>query len=402
MCENLLDATMKGFSVGEILWVRDGARIVPSAVKPRDQRRFLFDEQGDLRLKTLSSLMPGEELPSRKFIVHRFESKDDNPYGLGMGTRLFWPVWFKRQNIKFWLTFADRCGSPTVVGTYPAGTSLPDQAKLKAACMAISHEAGVTLPEGLAIKYLEAQIHGSINTYERLCDYMDGEISKAVLGETGTTDQQGSGGSRARDEVGDKIRLEITKADADMLCQTLNSTLITWTTEFNFPGLVPPQVWRIFGDDEDLKDRADRDKTLKETGVRFTKQYFIKAYSFEEDDIEVVDSPAPVPAPGMTGPAFAEGAALADPVMLEQAGDAIARGYQALLGRRVEDLLALLEETRDLETFRARLADLLAAPPSPAMVESLARAGFAARLQGRLTAEQMQGRLQRMKERRGE
>lgn len=33
-------------------------------------------------------------------------------------------------------------------------------------------------------------------------------------------------------------------------------------------------------------DRAQRDEALNRAGVRFTKEYFIRTYHFEEDDIE--------------------------------------------------------------------------------------------------------------------
>ena len=133
VCLNLLDAILKGFAVGEVIWEASGSQLVASKIKIRDQRRFGFDDQYLPRLKVPENIIPGIPLPERKFIVHSFGSKDGNPYGLGLGTRLFWPAFFKRKGITFWLTFLDKFASPTPVGKYPNGTSQSDKDSLLAA-----------------------------------------------------------------------------------------------------------------------------------------------------------------------------------------------------------------------------------------------------------------------------
>jgi phage gp29-like protein len=112
-------ATLKGFTPTESVWGRDGNRIIPVDLVTHDQRRFVFDENWRPRLLTWTSMRDGMELPDRKFIVHRFGVKGNNPYGLGLGTRLFWPVLFKREGIAFWLHFLEKFASPTVVGSTP-------------------------------------------------------------------------------------------------------------------------------------------------------------------------------------------------------------------------------------------------------------------------------------------
>ena len=112
ICEDLLDATLKGISVSEIVWARDDNRIVPQRIVSHDQRRFVFDLEWKPRLLTLTNMMDGEELPPRKFISHRHGVKGNNPYGLGLGTRLFWPVLFKREGVAFWMKFLDKFAGP--------------------------------------------------------------------------------------------------------------------------------------------------------------------------------------------------------------------------------------------------------------------------------------------------
>ena len=191
VCLNLLDALLKGFAVGEIMWAEDGAELVATEVRPRDQRRFGFGDDYQIRLKTPDNFLPGEAVPDKKLIVHSFGAKDGNPYGLGMGSRLFWPVFFKRKGITFWLTFLDKFGNPTAVGKYPPGASLPDQKKLLDALGALSQDAGITIPDGMLIDLLEASRSGTAG-YEQLCRYMDEEVTIAVLGEAASV--KGGGG----------------------------------------------------------------------------------------------------------------------------------------------------------------------------------------------------------------
>lgn len=278
ICMDLLDATLKGYAVAEPIWEISAGEVRPGRILARQQRRFVFDADARLRLLTLTEQVHGEPVPERKFIVHRFGDKDGNPYGLGLGTRLFWPVFFKRQGIQFWLTFIDKFASPTAIGKYPAGSGPEVRNKLLGALQAIAREACVTVPIGMEVSLLEAQRSGATQTYEGLCRYMDEEISKAVLGEIHTTGGGASGLGSGRDETANSVRLELTKADADLLAGTLNETLIRWICAFNCPGANPPRLWWDVSEPEDLKARAERDKTLTDMGLEPDDDYIAETY----------------------------------------------------------------------------------------------------------------------------
>lgn len=389
---NLLDAILKGYAVGEIMWAVKGSEIVAKEVIARDQRRFVFNDKRELRMLTLENILDGEALPERKFIAHSFGGKDGTPYGLGLGSRLFWLVYFKRRDITFWLTFADKFGSPTAIGKYPPGTPPPEQTKLLAALSAIAQDTGVIIPEGMLIELLEAQRSGSTDAYERLARYMDEQMSECVLGETMTTSSKGAGlGSGGVANVHNEVRLELVRADADLLSGALNGTLLTWITELNVPGATPPTVWRDVSEPADLAAQATRDKLIYDMGFDPSLKYINDTYGGEW-----TKSAAPRPAatpllPGSLPAAFAEGAAAAaaateDQLTLSAGAAALAADWEKVIGPRVDELVAMFEETGDLATFRERLAEILKADPPPALVESLERAGFTAQLLGRTSA----------------
>lgn len=290
VCYNLLKAELYGFQPGEIIYGTNGSEIYPKQIKDKSPGRFVYLAGGKgyrFRLLTPESPWNGIKLPPKKFIIHTFHPEDDNPYGWGMGGRLFYPVLFKRKLAEFALIYADKFGSPTGKGTYPEGREdLKDI--LIEAMNNMAQESGIALPEGCNFEWL-AIAQGGGDVYTNLMDYFDREISKAVLGETGSTDQQGSGGSRARDQVGNEVRIEITKQSADFLSATLNNTLIKWLTWYNFGDQAqPPTVWRKFPEleqKEDLNGRSQRDSTISTMmELKPTREYVERTYSIELEE----------------------------------------------------------------------------------------------------------------------
>lgn len=413
VCKRLLEATLKGYAVSEVLWEERDGYWLPKRIVARAPQRFVFNVDEELRLLTREAAIDGEELPARKFIVHRNGADDDNPYGLGIGSMLFWPVFFKRQDITFWLTFADKFGSPTALGKYPSGAGLPEQTKLLDALRNISQDAGVIVPEGMMIELIEASRSGSADTYEKLARYMDEQISKAVLGETMSTSAASAGLGSNQADVHNDVRLELAKDDADELDETLNETIVRWIVEYNLAGAGLPKIERDFAEPEDLVQRASRDKTLTEMGYEPSEDYIIDTYG------EGWTKKAPIAPPGLPAmpgarprlpapqgstsgntaanpeddpeAAFAEGATLrqargfnaAQKQALVDGADALAGQWKDVMGRRVEDLLSVLDETGDLAQFRERMGELVEAQPDAKAVETIARATFAARVMGR-------------------
>jgi hypothetical protein len=137
----LLKGVLYGYYCSEIMWSFDedeGAIVIDKFIG-KHARRFCFTPDRELRLLTINNMYEGEQLPGKKFICFTF-GDTDNPYGQGLGQSIWWPVWFKKNGIKFWLTFLDKFGMPTGVGKYPAGTGDDDQSKLLAAINLIHSE----------------------------------------------------------------------------------------------------------------------------------------------------------------------------------------------------------------------------------------------------------------------
>ncbi len=242
ICRDLLDATLYGFAVSEVVWARVGNSIRPERVLAHDQRRFVFDGDWRVRLLTRDQPSKGVELPDRKIIVHRFGVKGNNPYGLGLGSKLFWPVLFKREGVAFWLTFLERFASPIPVGKYAMGTLPVDQDRLLGALQDMVQSGAIVVPIGTELSFLEATRAGQ-GGYEKWCEYWDTQMSLCVFGSTLATDVQGQG-SRAASETHKEAEEQIIDSDADLLSDTLRDTLFRWILDYNLPGANPPALRR--------------------------------------------------------------------------------------------------------------------------------------------------------------
>lgn len=262
---DLMEAVVCGYKPSEVMWDASEGDVWIRDFRGRRASRFIFDLDSNLRLLTLQNSFDGEPVPDRKFITWTFGGGEYNPYGRGLGYQLYWPVWFKKNGIKFWVVFAEKFGSPTAVGKYPAGTGAAEKETLMDALGAIQQQTGIRIPDTMAIELLEAKRAGEA-TYEQLCDYMDRAIAKVLVGQTLTSESGDKGsGSYALGNVHNEVRHDILKADGDSLCECLNNTVVRWLVDFNFTigdwrGY--PKVWRRTEPEEDLNARAERDKIL--------------------------------------------------------------------------------------------------------------------------------------------
>ena len=271
--DKMLYAVFYGYSVGELLW---GVPEFDFAnIHIRHARRFRYDDEGRLRLLTRANIV-GEIMPERKFwVVTSGASDDDEPYGRGLAEWLYWPTLFKRNGMRFWNNFLDKFGSPTALGKYRPGTAASEIDNLLAAMQAIATDAGIAIPEGMAIELLQVAKSG-VADYEMLCRYMDEAIAKIVLSQTMTT-QDGSSNSQAQVHAG--VKLEVVKSDADLLSDSFNAGPARWFTDWRYgTDVASPRVMRDVEEEIDTRNQAETDKIHLENGWERTDESFRDTY----------------------------------------------------------------------------------------------------------------------------
>lgn len=395
--KKMLYGVFYGYAVAEALYTVEDGKVVldmsRGGIKVRDRRRFGFAPDMSLRLRTSSNPL-GEALPERKFWHFATGSDhDDEPYGLGLAHWLYWPVFFKRSGVKFWLVFLEKFGSPTAVGKYQQGTSTDDQNKLLDSLQAIQTDSAITIPDGMAVELLEATRGGTAD-YTALYDRMDAAIARATLGQTAST--QGTPGKLGNDDLQSDVRDDIVKADADIVCKSFSASVVKWLVEWNFPGAKIPEVWRKCEESEDQNKTAERDERICKMGFKPTLKYIQEVYGGEwvESAPALGSGARPAPASGEGTEQFAEGDDIqfADQLALDTAIDAIAPGV--LQGQSVAALkpvLNMIAANVDYAEVHTALTEIFPQMSNQQLEETLARAMFVAEVWGRLSVQDEQG-----------
>jgi len=383
--EKMLYGVFYGYAVGEAMWGLDGSRVVLRDVKVRDRRRFGYDGLNQLRMRTMQK-PDGELLPPKKFWhFSTGADHDDAPYGLGLAHWLYWPVWLKRNGIRFWAVFLEKFGTPTAAGTFPPGTSLPDQNKLLSSLHAIQRDSAIIFPEGMTAELIEATRSGTAD-HARFVELMNEAISIVTIGQTATT--QGTPGRLGNDQAQAEVRADIAKADADVVCMSFNATIARWLTDWNFPGAAYPKVWRVMDDPEDANQAAERDERLAKIGYKPTLERVIEVYGEGYEPAAPVDGAALtpggfIPKPQSTRPVeFAAASTPESPKVEELLTDALDKQAGPDMAAWLETIRAMLDSSHELEEFRAKLLTAYPDIDRAGMVTAMAEAFAAGHLWG--------------------
>lgn len=297
LISEILDAFLWGYQPLEIMWEERQGLILPAKVIGKPPHWFVFDASNNLRFRALDSVN-GELLPERKFLLAQHHATYTNPYGEKILPKCFWPVTFKKGGWRWWVTAAEKFGTPFILGKVPRGTDEAEQDKFLEKLDQLVQDAVAILPNDSQVEILDGnsgKTSSSTSPHKDLIDQCNAEIALAIVGQT-LSSEVGSTGSYAASKTHNEVREEIIAGDKRMVERVIQQ-LVTWTYELNWQGL-PPQFGLYMPDDVD-KALAERDKILTETGIKFTKDYYIKAYGFSEGDFEIAAAAAG------SGPEFA-------------------------------------------------------------------------------------------------
>lgn len=428
---DLLDAIGKGFSRTEIIWDMTATSWTPARLEWRDPRWFTFDPI-DGRTPLLvdggeSGNVYGEPLPAFKYICHDHKAKSGLPIRGGLARAAAWGYLFKNYALKDWVAFAEIFGLPIRVGKYGAGETEENIRRLMQAVTDIGSDAAAVIPQSMMIEFVTAGgATGSVDLYERICDYLDKQTSKGTLGQTATTDAApGAGLSGSGSQHGD-VRDDIKRSDAKQLAATLNRDLITPYVRLNRgQDVKPPKL--VIGQAQAWDPRVMMPalKTFVSMGGRVGMSAIRDKLGIEDPaDDEALLTPENMPAPATgidpttgapTAPITGGGAvmprknpptgstpllepfsgaspveattaaattAAAGPDAIDDLAETSLGGWRALITPVADPIAAMLAEASSLEDARDRLIGLLDTMDDAPLTDMLARAGFTARLSG--------------------
>lgn len=377
LINDILDATLYGFQPLEIIWKKNkSGYILPTKIIAKPPEWFCFDDDNNLKFRTKENYY-GELLPNKKFLLAQNNQSYNNPYGERTLSRVFWNVTFKKGGMKFWVVFTEKYGMPHLIGKHPRGATKEETNTLADMLEEMVQDAIAVIPDDSSVEIQEASKSSSAEIYEKLIDKMNAEISKAILGQTLTT-EIGSTGSYAAANTHMAVRQDIIDSDKKLVESVINQ-LIAWIYEINYSNAEVP-VFEMFAPEDVDLTLAQRDKILSETGVKFTKEYFIKNYGLEDDDFEIREDILPI------NPNFKEFKE-DEPIIVGQ--KQIENLFNFISGTKLNEqsqkmispLISLLENCESYEEAYELLTDKNL--KSKKFEESLQKALFLCELQGR-------------------
>lgn len=382
----ILKAPLFGYSPLEVLWERVGNYVLPKDIVGKPHEWFVFSDENELRFRTREN-WNGEPLPPKKFLLAQHRATYQNPYGFAELSRCFWPITFKKGGMKFWVTFTEKYGTPFLIGKVPRGTQKSEIDALADTLEEMIQDAIAVVPDDSSVEMLVAQGKGaSAAIFKDLVEECKTEVSITILGQNLTTEVKG--GSYAATKGHMEVREDITDSDKKMAERVFNE-LIGWIWEYNFAAGEKP-VFSMFEQEDVDKTLAERDEILTNAGVKFSKKYFMKAYSFEEEDIEEVNSQQSLVKGKQTPTAeFTEALRKLFPDQ-EAVDDALASITNEQLQAQMEGVLKpvinLFQEGRSYEEVMEDLVKTFPKMDTVALQEMLERAIFANEIWGRLNA----------------
>lgn len=395
-----LDALGKGYAAVEIGW-DTGRRWVPNGYAWRDPRWFTWDRETghELRMLDEADAAQGVELPPYKFAIHRPQLKMGLPVRGGLARLAAWAFLFKFYDVKDWAAFAESFGQPLRLGKYDANATPEDVDILYRAVAMIGTDCAAVVPKSMEIEFIKAeggQGQGA-DLYERFANWLDKQVSKAVLGQDGTASMQ-QGGGYAQSKVLDGVREDLCDADAKALTRTVRRDVFTPFVHFNYgPDARPPLFELNRPESEDLKNLAEAlgpmiDRGLKVRASEVRGKFGLAAPDKDDEVLMPVAAPAsaaPVSdaalnraaCPGCEGRA-ANRAAEPDDDRVNELTEELLDGWREDMAPMIEPIERLAAEADSYEAFMAGIEDAAAAMDPAVLARTLGAALFKSRAQG--------------------
>ncbi len=287
MLAHMNGAPFYGYATSEIEWSVVGGRQVPLGFRNQAQRRYRYRES-DGRLvwwdqAGASAASPmGVDLVATypgKFIQHQPRLNGDIAAREGLVRVLMWSALFRNWTIADWMKLAELSWKPWRLGKYKKNdyASQEDIDGLLDILEQLTTNGVAVHPDNVEVELKQPQNTGQgaggVGNHQALAEFMAAEMSKAVLGQTLTT-ESGKRGARSLGEVHDRVRRDVRDNDAQAVATSITRDLVRPLVELNFGSSTPvPRFVFLTEDVADLGDLMTAVKTGTDAGARIPERW---------------------------------------------------------------------------------------------------------------------------------
>ncbi len=362
---DMLDAIGKGISIMEIEWGVDidGNNIIEN-IEYVHPKKLVWNSQTDEIEICTKEFPAGIPLPENKFVVHAYKAKSGHKSRNGILRVVSWMYLFKNYDVKDWVAFCEVFGMPLRLGKYSAAASEEDKKALMEAIYSLGSDAAGIVPESTLIEFIESQKTTSVEIYEQLARYCDEQISKAVLGQTLSSDS--GGGSYAQGKVHNEVRHDLTVADAKALAVTIRRDIIRPLVEYNFGYNVNIPFFTFDCQEaEDQKEAVEIYRTLAcDMGLKIPESHIYKKFNIPkpEEGEKVLDPSAiprlqqPLPDDDLLTHSLKQNGRTEQDQIDAMAAEAVKQAENAFRVM-MKPILSIVDSADDLETLQEVLKD---------------------------------------------
>lgn len=299
---SLAGAVYHSYAVNEILWEKVDGKLVPGRFAPIAHRRFGF-RLSDGAFVWRDNGMGSDGIDFRaehpyKFIVSQPRVTGDMPNREGLMRQLIWMSVFRNWVIGDWLKTAESSWKPWRIASYDkAGTHNEDREGAEDVMRQLTTEGAAVIPSTMKVDIMwPTGTGGARSTHGEFANVLAQEMSKAVLGQTETTQASSSSGY-AQAKVHDVVRKDLREARARQIAADITRDLIWPMVALNFDGVVPGRFEFITQDSINLKEFSEAIATLTDAGLVIPQKWVRDQAGIPEpdDDEDVLGGTPDIP-----------------------------------------------------------------------------------------------------------
>lgn len=305
LIQHLTGSFNPGHATVELRWEKtsDGL-LIPVECKPIHARDFIFSRaDGSLRYRRTPNDTEGVDIlaenPGRIVQLQR-RIVGDVPAREGLARCLVWAALFRNWDLRDWIALGEIGWKPWRIAKYKEGMSNENIDRLLTTLERLGTQGVgvvskdtdllVEWPKGAATSGNGGGVH------RELFDTIGREISKAVLGQT-TSTEASPNGDRASTETRDLIRTDIREEDCRAVAAALRYHMFMPAVAVNIAGSTGMRVAAgVFQTEEaaDRRDFAQAVKLLRDAGLKIPAKWVRDELGMPEpqDDDELLDAPA--------------------------------------------------------------------------------------------------------------